>query len=172
MTYFLVFFGLFVLWATFAPIDSGVTVPGTVVVLGNRKQVQYPAAGVVEAILVREGSLVKKGDVLIRVNPLSSQANLSAAELDYLTALAAESRLLSERERRAKIQWLPDLQVKKDDPRARELMETQEKLFHWLALTNRSVQSTAKQGNVNTKCLSQVMCIIPFTHTLERESKL
>ncbi len=38
-------FGGFMLWASLAPLDQGVTVPGTVVVSGKRKAVQSMAAG-------------------------------------------------------------------------------------------------------------------------------
>lgn len=101
-------FAAFMLWATIAPIDSGANVMGSVVVLGNRKAVQHPTGGVVEEILVREGAVVRQGDPLIRLNPLSIDAALNSAELDYINALAIESRLVSERENLRTIAWLPE----------------------------------------------------------------
>lgn len=105
----LVSFAGFFAWAALAPIDSGVPVNGTVVVLGNRKAVQHPNGGVVEEILVREGSQVKQGDVVIRINPLSIEANLNQAEAEYIHALAAHSRLVAERDGAKSIQWSKEL---------------------------------------------------------------
>jgi protease secretion system membrane fusion protein len=81
-------FVLFMVWAVYAPIDAGVSINGTVVVKGNRKAVQHPAGGVVTELSVKEGDLVQAGDVLLRVNPLNTEASLGGAEMDYFNALA------------------------------------------------------------------------------------
>ena len=67
--WFMGFFAVFILWATLAPIDAGVTVQGTVSVLGNRKAIQHPSGGVVQEIMVKEGAQVEEGQVLLRINP-------------------------------------------------------------------------------------------------------
>ncbi len=126
---FLVAFIAFVFWAAFFPIDSGVSVQGNVVVMGNRKAVQHPSGGVVQDILVREGSLVKQGDILLRINPLNMQSQLSAADLDYVSALAAESRLVSERLDKSSIDWLPELE-QMHNTRVNEAKQLQMHLFN------------------------------------------
>lgn len=98
-------FLIFLVWSVSAPIDSGVAVNGTVVVMGSRKAVQHPVGGVVESIHVREGAQVKQGDVLIRINPLNIDANLRQSEYEYINAAAAYSRLLAERTEQAEIRW-------------------------------------------------------------------
>ncbi|MDP3702371.1 MAG: HlyD family type I secretion periplasmic adaptor subunit [Hylemonella sp.] len=123
-------FVLFMGWALFAPLDAGVSVSGTVVVQGNRKAVQHPAGGVVTELLVREGDVVQQGDVLLKINPLTTEANLSGAELDYINALATESRLQAEREGSPAITWLADLQAYGGtEPRVSEAKALQVKLF-------------------------------------------
>ncbi|MEO5377107.1 MAG: HlyD family type I secretion periplasmic adaptor subunit [Magnetococcus sp. DMHC-6] len=107
--YFLWAFVLFFIWASYAPLDAGVHLNGTIIVQGNRKAVQHPHGGVVDEILIYEGSQVKQGDVLIRINQLSTQADLNSKELDYINALCEESRLIAERERLNKIHWLDEL---------------------------------------------------------------
>lgn len=119
----------FALWSTLAPIDSGANVTGTVVVMGNRKAVQHPSGGVVEQIAVKEGAVVKKGDVLLSLNRLSIDAALNTHELDYINALAAESRLVAERENLRAIAWLPELNQWVKDPRAQEARRQQARLF-------------------------------------------
>ena len=41
----LAFFAIFLVWASTAPMDAGVSVVGSVVVMGNRKAVQHPSCG-------------------------------------------------------------------------------------------------------------------------------
>ncbi|MEC9413866.1 MAG: biotin/lipoyl-binding protein, partial [Pseudomonadota bacterium] len=61
-------FGGFLVWALLAPLDKGVPLNGKVSVATNKKAVQYQDGGTVDAILVKEGSVVKAGDVLVRMN--------------------------------------------------------------------------------------------------------
>ncbi len=119
----------FLLWAAFAPLDAGVNVAGTVVVLGNRKAVQHPSGGVVDEIFVHEGDMVKKGDVLIKLNKLSTEAALNSAELDYINVIANESRLRSEREGLSTIEWLPEFKGRESDPNVEEAKRQQTRLF-------------------------------------------
>jgi protease secretion system membrane fusion protein len=130
--WFLGFFFAFLAWAFLAPIDAGVTIPGTVMVLGNRKAVQHPSGGIVEAINVTEGAEVKQGDVLLRVNPLKSEADLTGVELTYINLLASESRLKAERDNLGGINWSEELRkrFKPGDPRVEEAKKLQLQLFN------------------------------------------
>lgn len=124
-----VVFLLFLAWATTAPLDAGVVVNGSVVVQGSRKAVQHPGGGVVEEILVREGSQVKEGDTVLRINPLSIQANLRQAEAEFINVLAQHSRLLSERFDRGSISWDRELVALGRNAQVAEAMRLQEALF-------------------------------------------
>lgn len=126
--WFLISFAIFAAWAFFAPIDAGVTVPGQVVVSGYRKAVQHPTGGVIKDILIRDGDIVKEGDILIKVNPLNTEANLSTVELQYLNALVAEARLKAERIGRP-ITWPRELGKISDTESVREAKSIQEKLY-------------------------------------------
>lgn len=128
--YFLLAFVAFALWAFWAPLDAGVHVGGTVVVQGNRKAVQHPQGGVVQEILVREGSQVKQGDPLIRINPLSIQAELNSSDLEYFTALCEESRLAAERDMAPMIRWSDDLQAYAGASKVQEAKLLQQRLFN------------------------------------------
>lgn len=130
--WFLGFFAVFLIWALWAPIDAGVTVQGTVSVLGNRKAVQHPTGGVVEEINVKEGAEVKQGDVLLRVNPLKTEAEMTGAELTYINLLASESRLKAERDNLGTINWSDELRkrFKPGDTRVEEAKKLQVQLFN------------------------------------------
>lgn len=122
-------FVIFLVWAFFAPLDGGVVVNGSVTVSGNRKAVQHPSGGVVQELLVREGSLVKEGDIVLKVNPLESDASLTSAELQYINLLATESRLMAERIG-TDIRWKPELaQFGPSDTRVAEAKQVQMHLF-------------------------------------------
>ncbi|SNT11802.1 membrane fusion protein HasE [Noviherbaspirillum humi] len=120
----------FLAWAFYAPIDAGVNVSGNVTVSGYRKSVQHPGGGVVQDILVKEGAQVRQGDVLIRVNPLNTEANLASAELQYINLLVTESRLKSERLGKAAIDWTRELDRWTSDPRAKEAKALQVELLN------------------------------------------
>lgn len=127
--YIFIAFLVFLIWAFIAPLDGGVHITGTVVVQGNRKVVKHPRGGVVEQIFVKEGSVVKQGDTLIRINPLSLQAELNAADLDYINALVVESRLAAERGGLAKIRWLSELEAFGKSAKALEAKAMQERIL-------------------------------------------
>jgi protease secretion system membrane fusion protein len=126
---FAVGFVIFALWAVLAPLDSGANATGTVVVLGNRKAVQHPSGGVIESIAVREGSTVKQGEPLIKLNRLNIEAALNSTELEYINVLAVESRLISERDRFSSLKWLPELEKLANDSRVMEAKAQQIRLF-------------------------------------------
>ena len=85
-------------WAAFAPLDKGVTAPGTVIVAGNRKVVQAPGYGIVENIRVKEGDKIKAGATVIELSRTTPQARYEQARDKYLAALAAAARLKAERD--------------------------------------------------------------------------
>lgn len=128
--WFVIAFIAFMAWATTMPIDSGVPVSGNVVVAGYRKAVQHPTGGVVQQIFVREGDKVAAGQVLIKVNPLNTDANVTNYELQYLDLLVNESRLRAERLGQGGIAWSPELAKFGDDARVREAKAVQVQLFN------------------------------------------
>lgn len=80
-------FGGFLLWASFAPLDEGVPTQGTVVIDTKRKPVQHLTGGLVREILVREGQVVEQGQVLAKLDSLTSRANLETARQTYQAQL-------------------------------------------------------------------------------------
>lgn len=122
-------FGGFVLWASLAPLDKGVPMNGTVTVEGNRKAVQHEAGGTVEEILVKEGDMVRAGDVLVRMNSVRASAEAEMSRVQYFTARSAEARLLAERDGAKGITFPAELRNNLNDPRIAESVALQEQLF-------------------------------------------
>ena len=107
----------FLLWASFAPLDKGVPLSGTVTVAGNKKAVQHVAGGTIDAILVKEGDAVKAGDVLVRMNAVQAQANAEIVRVQYFSARAAQARWQAERDGQKTIGLLPEFEDAKRDAR-------------------------------------------------------
>lgn len=119
--------GIFTIWAVTAPLDAGSVMTGTVTIAGYRKAVQHPTGGVVSQVLVQEGSQVKQGQVLIRVNPLDSNATLANVEQEYINLLVSESRAKAEL-LGGDIRWDPEL-AKLDPVVVAEAKRIQQQLF-------------------------------------------
>ncbi|MBI2769664.1 MAG: HlyD family type I secretion periplasmic adaptor subunit [Burkholderiales bacterium] len=122
-------FGGFLLWAAFAPLDEGVPSSGVVALDTKRKPVQHQSGGIVKDVLVGEGSRVKEGQVLIRLDPAVAQANYEATRQRYLGLRATQSRLTAEQAGATAISFHPDLQSAAQDPMIRQQMLTQDQLF-------------------------------------------
>src|SRR5690606_27525220 len=119
----------FLLWAGFAPLDRGVPAPGTVMVSGNRQAVQNLVGGVVDEIVVRDGSVVKKGDILIRMNTTQAKSEAETLRGQYYSGLAVQARLAAERDGSSKIEFPAELVEAKTDPRAQDAIILQGQLF-------------------------------------------
>lgn len=67
-------------WTILGKIDVVATAPGSLIPTGNVKIVQSPGAGVVRAIHVRNGDIVRKGQPLVDLDPTLVGADLAAAQ--------------------------------------------------------------------------------------------
>jgi HlyD family secretion protein len=118
----LVFFGFFLGWAAFIPMDAAVVAPGVVVVSGNRQTVQHPEGGVISRIDVSEGQQVERGQLLIELadTEMAAQEQALAQQLISLTMrrsfLRAEAAGASRYERPQEWAMLP--QDYRDDAEA------------------------------------------------------
>jgi protease secretion system membrane fusion protein len=125
----LVGLGGFLLWALFAPLDKGVPLQGTVAKESNRQAVQHLSGGTVQQILVRDGDVVKAGQVLVRMNPVLAQAAVQMTDSTYLTDLASGARLVAERDGAHTITFPPELEQRRSDPRVADIMSLQNQLL-------------------------------------------
>ncbi len=85
-------------WAFAAKLNGAVIATGQIVVDSNSKKVQHPTGGVVGEILVKGGSRVKLGDVLIRLDDTQTRAALGII-VSQLTQLNGRmARLTAQRD--------------------------------------------------------------------------
>ena len=129
--WFIVLFGFggFMLWALLAPLDKGVPMSGTVAKQSNRQAVQHQGGGTVQEILVRDGDVVKEGQVVARMNPVIAKSAVEMTDAQYLSAIASSARLSAERDGLKKITFPPELEQRRGEPRVAELMSLQNQLL-------------------------------------------
>ena len=69
-----------IIWASVAKIEHAVPAQGKLEPQNAVKEVQSPVSGVVTEILVKDGQRVKKGDLLLKLEPTAAQAQLTSLE--------------------------------------------------------------------------------------------
>jgi len=84
-----------VLWATFGWIDIVATAQGKIIPSGYSKTIQPYETGVIAAIHVQDGQTVKKGDVLIDLDPTLNRADRDRAVNEHQAARVEAARLQS-----------------------------------------------------------------------------
>src|SRR4051812_9268440 len=103
-------------WAATSEFAGAVIAQGQLVVDTNVKKVQHPTGGVVADLRVRDGDVVKNGDVVIRLDDTQTRANLAiiVKGLDELAARRAREE--AELEGKNGVVFPDDLIARKDDP--------------------------------------------------------
>ena len=83
-------------WAYFAKIDEIVRGEGKVIPQSQNKMIQNLEGGIIEEILVKEGDIVKKDQILIRIDNQKSIADYESTKLKALELNAKIMRLKAE----------------------------------------------------------------------------
>ncbi|MEN8723894.1 MAG: HlyD family type I secretion periplasmic adaptor subunit [Alphaproteobacteria bacterium] len=122
-------FAIFVLWALLAPLSEGVIAFGTVATDGKRKSVEHLEGGIVLAIHVTEGQRVARGDLLVELDPVQSNASHGVVNTRYLANIARLDRLRAERDGRAQVVFSPLLYSVKNQSEVSEILEEQLAIF-------------------------------------------
>lgn len=84
---------LLLVWAAFAPIDEVARGEGKVIPSSQLQIIQSFDGGVVEEVFVREGQVVNKGDLLLRIDPTRFISTFRENRAEYLSLQARAARL-------------------------------------------------------------------------------
>lgn len=84
---------LLLVWAAFAPLDEVARGEGKVVPSSQLQVIQSFDGGVVQEVLVREGQVVDKGDLLLRIDPTRFISTFRENRAEYLALQARAARL-------------------------------------------------------------------------------
>lgn len=115
-------------WAATAHLNGAVIANGAIKVDRNVKAIQHPDGGVVKEIRVRDGDIVRKGQVLIVLEDVQIRAELSIVRSQVLELTARRARLLAEREGLDRVMFPNDLATTTDGEVA-DIMNGEMRLF-------------------------------------------
>ncbi len=90
------FFLLAIIWAIFTQLDEVTRGEGKVIPSGKVQVIQNLEGGIVEDILVEEGQIVNKGQVILRMRNVQASSEYSSNRKRYLGILASVVRLNAE----------------------------------------------------------------------------
>lgn len=121
--------GGFGTWASTVQISGALIAPGQVVVDTNVKKVQHPTGGVVGEVRVRDGDVVKAGDIVVRLDETVVRASLAIVVKTLNGLWARAARLEAEQRGADKIVFPPMLTDRASDPDVRDVMTSETKLF-------------------------------------------
>jgi HlyD family secretion protein/epimerase transport system membrane fusion protein len=122
--------GGFSLWAAVAPLAGAAIAPGVISPDGSRRTVQHLEGGIIQRLLVEDGSLVRAGDPLIVLEDVQARAGHDVLKARFHTLAATQARLLAEQAGADAIRF-PDwlIEATGEDATALQTMVAQRQLF-------------------------------------------
>ncbi len=122
------FFGIFLGWSLFAPLESAAIAIGEVGAEGKQKVIKHLEGGIVADILVKDGDRVSAGQVLIELDRTQPLANVSIITSRYHAALALQARLIAERDFLDTVVF-PELLLNAQEDNIQPILAAQENIF-------------------------------------------
>lgn len=113
----------------FLPMAGAVIAPGEVAVETHVKEISHPFGGVAADILVQDGSRVKKGQVLLRLDSKVSGAAAQFTGLSLDQLLAREARLRAIQSGAEAVTFPAELQDRADDPQIAAILDDESRSF-------------------------------------------
>jgi HlyD family secretion protein len=93
------------------------------------KKVQHPTGGVVGELLVRDGTEVRAGDVLVRLDETVTRANLAVITKSMDELAARQARLKAEQDAGGELAFPNELIAREPEPEIGRLMKEERRLF-------------------------------------------
>jgi HlyD family secretion protein len=125
-------------WATTTELSGAVIAQGLLVVDTNVKKVQHPTGGVVGELRVHDGSHVRAGEILIRLDDTQTRANLAIVTNGLDELAARQARDEAERDGASVIVFPAGLLARESDPSVAHAIDGERKLFE--------IRRTAREG--------------------------
>jgi HlyD family type I secretion membrane fusion protein len=98
-------------WAALAKLEGAVVTTGIVKVDQNLKEVQHRDGGIVKTLAVRQGDLVKQGQILATLDEVQIKAELLIVRSQLGEALGRQARLIAERDNLPSIEFPVELSL-------------------------------------------------------------
>lgn len=144
LTFIVLFVGLGV-WMLAVSIQGAVIASGTVSILGKPKTVQHLDGGIVAEILVENGTRVKAGDVLLRLDDTMLMANLDIYKNRFREAVSLRDRLSTEQQGLTQITWDDEIFELNNILPGKEVREGQNRIFQARQATTKGQVSQLRE---------------------------
>lgn len=113
----------FLLWASYFELDEVSTGTGKVIASSRDQVIQSLEGGVLERLLVQEGQIVSKGQILAKLDPTRFESSMEESASRMRAALATAARLKAEVDG-SELQFPPQVQAEPD------LIDAETALYH------------------------------------------
>lgn len=123
-----IFFAGFGTWAAYAPLSGAVLAAAVTIPDGSRRKIQHLEGGIVQQLLVREGSAVMPGQPMLVLDDTAARARRDILAKEVRTLSALRARLVAERDGLHAIAFDSSL-LEAGDEESRTLVNTQQALF-------------------------------------------
>jgi HlyD family type I secretion membrane fusion protein len=140
-------FAALLAWAALAPLAGAVVAPGQLVPEGNLKTIQHLEGGVIREIRVKEGDVVKAGDLLIQLDSVATRSRAQGLQLQVDSLRATEARLAAEERMLGKVTFPESLLARETDPGVADLLRNQREIFRSRSEAMR-MQVVSLQGEI------------------------
>jgi len=132
-------------WGAVAPLSGAVMASGVLQAEGGRQAVQHPYGGVISELLVKEGDRVDAGQVLMRLSGAEPRAQVDVLLAERDALLAAQGRLVAERDGAEAPAFAPELLSRQGDASADQVMANETRLMAARAQQFETGQSVFEQ---------------------------
>ncbi len=158
-------------WALLARLSGAVIASGQVAPAGNQLVIQHPEGGVIARLEVTEGSRVRQGQRLARLDDTRLSSEQAIADGRYWALLARRARLVAERDGAAAPVAAPDLAAAAQTaPALAALLAGQQHLFE--ARRDARRQEAAQLAERQRQIRAQIAGFDAQTEALRRERAL
>ena len=117
------------IWMVITPLSGAAIAPGAVKVDMNRKTLQHQEGGIIKEILVRDGSHVEAGQILLVINDVRVDANYDLLITQLDSEMAKASRLFAESTLGGSVAYARELLSRDQESRVKELMQREYAVF-------------------------------------------
>lgn len=156
-----VVFGVLGIWSATAPLDSSAVASGEVVAASNNRTIQHLEGGIVADVLVKDGDIVAKHQVLVRLSSTQIEAELSIVEGRLAELVGIQARLNAEKLLKDAIEFPESLTDIVDEIKAKEIVLGNQAIFQArskslnaeLKIYDKRNQGLRKQINGNEKLM-------------------
>jgi HlyD family secretion protein len=140
-------------WSTFAPLESAAIAFGTVESESSRKTLQHLEGGIIKAILVADGDVVRAGQALITLENTKASAEVESLKGQLWDAVAREARLVAEQGWQERVVFPPELKTAEPENSSvaavlagqQKIFETRRQVFQSQIAVNREKRSQVEK---------------------------